>query len=430
MHNVFVVGLDDFNRPLMEAACADEPVALHPLFTQDEISRSRRLDAAALIDEGTRRLRAFPGHVDAVVGYWDFPVSTMLPILRAAVGLPGPSLEAVLRCEHKLWSRICQTDAVPSHVPDFCVVNPFDDEPLASVAIDFPFWLKPVRGVLSSLGFRVDDEAGFRAAIARIRGGIWRFAEPFNVFLGRADLPPEIGAVDGWYCIAEALIDKGRQCTQEGFSYHGDVQIYGTVDSLRCGSVGSCFSRYLYPSSLPESVIERMSAISRTVIRRFGYDVAPFNIEYFWDPDADQIWLLEVNARLSKSHAPLFELVDGQAHYCVMLDLGIGLRPRFWQGRGHCALAAKFMVRRFEDALVTRVPTAGEIAAVEALVPDCRIQVSVREGMTLSGTTDQDSYSYEVATLFVGADSEAAVEARFQACMEHLPLRFAPVRRR
>lgn len=427
MQNVFVVGLDDFHLPLIQASCADAPVALHTLFGQKDIRRAQRLPAARLLEEGQQRLRDFPGHVDAVVGYWDFPVSTMLPILRAPLGLPGPTLEAVLRCEHKLWSRMCQAEAVPSHVPDFCAVNPFDSDPLASLCIDFPFWLKPVRGVLSHLGFRIDDEAGFRAAIGRIRSGIWRFAEPFNVFLDYAELPPEIAGVDGWHCIAEGLISSGQQCTQEGYSYHGDVHVYGTVDSFRGGPTGSSFTRYQYPSRLPAPVLERMSAISRTLIRHLGYDNAPFNIEYFWDEHTGQIWLLEINARLSKSHAPLFELVDGRPHFRIMVDLGLGLRPNFEQGRGRYALAAKFMVRRFEDALVTRVPTAAEIAAVEASVPGCRILMPVREGATLSAMADQDSYSYEVATLFIGADDAAQLESRFEACMAHLPLRFAPV---
>jgi len=90
-------------------------------------------------------------------------------------------------------------------------------------------------------------------------------------------------------------------------------------------------------------------------------------------------------------------------------------------------MAAKFMVRHHADARVIRAPNRAEIAAVEAAVPHTQIQVAVQEGMQLSELRDQDSYSYEVATLFIGANHQAELEAKFHACMDRLPLRFAPI---
>jgi hypothetical protein len=308
-------------------------------------------------------------------------------------------------------------------VPAFCVVDPFAANPLQDISLDFPFWLKPVKSVLSHLGFRICDKADLEEAIGQIRAEIHRYAEPFNLILEHAELPPEIAAVDGHHCIAEAIISAGSQCTQEGYAFGGEVEIYGTIDSLRCGPTRSSFSRYQYPSTIPEAVRNRMTEITRRVIQHIGYDTAPFNIEYFWDATQDQTWLLEINPRISKSHAPLFRMVDGVYHHQVMVELGLGRRPRFVQGRGECALAAKFMVRAYTDARVDRAPTAAEIALVEKEVPCTQIQFAVRKGIRLSELRDQDSYSFEVATVFVGANSEAELEAKFHACMDRLPLR-------
>ncbi len=428
MRHVFVVGLDDFHlRQLQTLPDADE-IRFHALFTRAELKQQERFPVARLLEEGRHILQGFPERVDAVIGYWDFPVSTVLPILRDAVGLPGPSLEAVLQCEHKYWSRLRQAAVVPEHVPPFCAIDPFADDPLARCTLDFPFWLKPVKAVLSHLGFRIEGEADLREALPIIRQKIGRYAEPFNLILGHADLPPEVAAVDGRYCIAEGIISQGHQVTQEGYAYGGEIYVYGNVDSLRSGPVGSSFDRYQYPSQLPASVQARMTAVTQRVMRHIGYDTAPFNIEHFWDPATDRLSLLEINARLSKSHAPLFRLVDGQYHHRVMLDLGLGREPKFLQGRGRYKLAAKFMLRHFEDARVLRVPTAEEIAAVEAAVPGSRIQLEVAAGARLSELRDQDSYSYELATLFIGADSEPELTARYQACLARLPLTLAPVR--
>jgi biotin carboxylase len=165
-----------------------------------------------------------------------------------------------------------------------------------------------------------------------------------------------------------------------------------------------------------------MAEICHRIIQHIGYDTAPFNIEFFWDAAENRIWLLEINTRISKSHAPLFQMVDGIYHHQVMIDLGLGRCPQFSPGGGQHALAAKFMVRAFADARVTRVPTAAEISSVEQQVPGTRILVEVREGMLLSQMRDQDSYSYELATIFVGADDHAELESRFHACMARLPL--------
>lgn len=426
VRNVFVVGLDAFHQRQLQALPRAGEYAFHALFQRAELRNEDGFPVEWLLEEGERRLRAFPGTVDAIVGYWDFPATSILPLLRREAQLPGPSLESALACEHKYWCRLEQSRVVPEFIPAFCAVNPFAEDPLAQVTLDFPFWLKPVKAVLSYLGFLVRDEESFRQAIELTRQGIGRFGAPFNHLLGLATVPSEVAAVDGYHCIAESLISTGRQCTLEGFSHHGQVQIYGTVDSWREGRAHSSFSRYQYPSVLPEPVQQRMADIAARVIVQIGYDDAPFNMEFYWEEDSERIWLLEINPRISKSHAPLFQMVDGCYHHQVMIDLGLGQAPAMPHRQGAYACAAKFMVRRTEDARVVRVPTPEEIAAIESEWPGVTVQVAVTEGMRLSELQYQDSYSFEVATLFVGAQTPDELEQKYAAVMACLPLEFAP----
>jgi hypothetical protein len=362
---IVVVGLDDRHLQQLKTLPDADAYRFRPLLTRSEVKEQARFPAQWLLTEGVKQLTNAREPIDAIIGYWDFPVSTLLPILRGAAGLPGPSLESVLACEHKYWSRCRQAEVVPEHVPPFCATDPFADDPAAQVSIGYPFWLKPVKAVLSNLGFRIENAIDFREAIARIRDAIDRWGAPFNLILEHADLPTEIAAIDGYHCIAEGLISGQHQVTQEGWSFAGEIEVYGTVDSHRFGPTGSSFSRYQYPSGLPASVLERMSSISRKVIGHIGYDNGPFNVEYFWDAERDHIWLLEINPRISKSHAPLFRMVDGLYHHQVMVDLGLGRRPRFQAGAGGCRVAAKFMVRYFTDQIVRRVPSADEIAELK-----------------------------------------------------------------
>lgn len=421
--NVFVVGLDEFNRAKLEAAGGD--YAFHELLGIDEVTAQRDYPLAEKLAKAVSIATAHPGGPDAIIGYWDFPVSLMVPLLAEHFGLRAPRFDAVLRCEHKYWSRLLQRRVAPDHVPVFEAVDPFDDASVAGIGIAPPFWLKPVKSFASHLGFRIATPKDLRTAINAIRDGIRDLGEPFNDFLARADLPNEVAPVGGLHCIAEAMIG-GRQCTLEGFVHQGRPEIYGVVDSIRYPNRSS-FARYQYPSRLPQAVRDRMASIARDVIGAIGLDDTPFNIEFFWHENDDRLWLLEINPRISQSHGDLFEKVDGIAHHHVAVDLALGRRPDWCHGSGQFRHAGKFFLRRFADALVTRVPTESEIAAVSERIPGTRVEVQVQQGMRLSDlpAQEQDSYSYIYALLFIGADSRQQLLQRYQHCLELLPFYFS-----
>ena len=421
--NIFVVGLDDFNLQLMQAVRGAENYAFHTLLPRAEIASPRSYPMGELLERARAELRRFPGSVHAIIGHWDFPTTTLVQMLREEWGLPTPSLEAVLRCEHKYWSRLLQQEIMPAHTPRFAAFDPFAVDPLRQIGLDFPFWVKPVKAHSSNLGFRIDDEQDFERALRQVRAGIGRFAEPFNYVLNQADLPPSVRPVDGYYCLAEE-ITAGRQLTLEGYMVEGEGIVYGAVDSFRAEGCSS-FNRYQYPSTLPEWLLRYMADASSRLMERIGLDNAPFNIEWFYDEEREQAWVLEVNPRISKSHAPLFELVDSASHHEVAIDLALKQRPSFPRHSGRYSCAAKFMLRERRDGVAVRTPTAAEIAAIEREVPGTRIQLSVEDGMRLSDLQNQDSYSYEVAVIFVGGHDEAELLQKYQRCVDALPFEYA-----
>ena len=424
--NIFVVGLDAFNLRLLQAVRHAGDYAFFGLLDYGEIVGARRFDMAALLDKARGILRSFPGPIDAIVGYWDFPTILMMPILRQEFGLRGPTLESVLRCEHKYWSRIEQARVVPEHVPRFALVDPFDDRAADQLDLEFPFWIKPVKAHSSMLGYRVGNRRDLDHALAEIRNGIHHFAEPLDVIMSYADLPDEIAKVDGSKCIAEEIISAGRQCTLEGYAFEGDVEVYGIVDSIR-GPNRSSLERYEYPSGLPDPVKDRMKALARRVIRFVGLDNSPFNMEFFYEAASDRIPLLEINARISKSHSPLFDKVEGVPHKEVMIDVALGRRPDYPARRGRFPCAAKFMPRLYGDherAVVIDAPGADELRAIEAQFPGAEIQLHVHKGMRLADLNHRDPYSYELAAIFLGGDSRGGLLRDFEAIFRALNLRF------
>jgi biotin carboxylase len=425
--NIFVFGLDDFNLAQLLTLGEAGEYRFHELFRHDEVKAGPEFPVERLLREGRERLEAFAGPIDAIVGYWDFPVSTMLPLLREPYGLPSPDFEAVLKCEHKYWSRVEQQRAVPEFVPAFCDVDPFSEDAAERITVDYPFWIKPVKSASSHLGFMVRDQRELAEALRRIRSRIFRFANPFNLLLEQAELPPDIVSVDGNHCIVEQIISQGRQCTLEGWAHEGEIEVYGVIDSIREGAHRSSFARYQYPSRLPQRVRQRMIDVTRRFLTHIGYDDSPFNIEFYWDEISDHIWLLEVNTRISKSHCPLFHKVDGAYHHKVMLDVALGRRPEFPHREGQYGMAAKFMWRTSHDAIVRQAPSAERVEEICEELEGVELQLHVHEGMRLSELPDQDSYSYEIAVIFVGADTQKKLVERYHRCKSALGLKLEPV---
>lgn len=422
--DLFVIGPDEFNLRKLETVECSYPVHIRPLLDLEDVTSHERYDVGAVLDRAEQLLRSHRGTTGGVIGFWDFPVSLMVPILARRLNLTAPSFESVVGCEHKYLSRILQREVEPDHVPAFQSLDPFDDRELDNLTITYPFWIKPVKAFSSHLGFRIRNRRELGRAIAKLRSGIAEIGNAFSDFMAYGDLPEEVSRVDGNHCIIEKLIG-GRQCTLEGVVQDQAVHVYGVVDSYRYPNRSS-FSRYQYPSTLPRRIRRRMAEIAASVISHIGLDHSAFNMEFFWNRTLDRIWILEINPRISQSHGDLFDKVDGFPHHSVLVDLALGRSPVWIRGKGSFSCAAKVFLRRFRDGTVTRVPTQEEIEDIQRRYPGCIVSVLVGEGMKLSqlDLQDQDSYSFAYAMIFVGASSSRTLLSRIAAIRSELAFEF------
>ncbi|MET7571780.1 ATP-grasp domain-containing protein [Streptomyces sp. NPDC005492] len=418
--NIFVVGLDEANLRTLRAVPDADLYRFHQLLSIDELQEGE-VSVPRLMDRARAVLDAHDGSVDAIVGYWDFPVSTLVPMLGSEYGTRTTSLESVVKCEHKYWSRLEQRQVIDEY-PNFGRVDLDSDDPRPPEGVDFPMWLKPALSYSSELAYGVSDIEEFRTAVAEIRKGIARVGRPFDTILELLDLPEEMKGIGGQVCLAEEAM-TGIQVAVEGYVYKGEVTVYGVLDSINYPN-SSSFLRHQYPSTLPADVIRRLHDVSERTMRRIGMDSATFSIEYFYDPKTGGISLLEINPRHSQSHAELFEYVDGIPNHHRMLSLALGQDPALPAGQGPYRLAAKWYYRWFGDGMVHQVPTAEEIAAIERDIPGVRVDIVPQEGQKLSSISQQDSYSYEVAHIFTGGDDEQDLRRKFDRCVAALGLTF------
>jgi hypothetical protein len=414
--NVFVLGMDEHNHRVLQTMRDAEQYRFHPVLSFDDIY-GEEISFGDALYRAEQVLDSFDGSIDAIIGFWDFPVSSLAPLLRQRYGLPTASLEEIVMCEHKYWSRLVQKRVLDEY-PPFALVD-LDRDSSPPQGLRFPMWVKPVKSFSSVLAFGVADEQAYAEALDRIRDGIGWIGEPFDELLKYVDLPPEIAAVGGQACLAEEAL-TGRQLTVEGYRYNGRVVIYGVVDSVRYDNSPS-FQRFQYPSSLPEQVIARLVDLSERLVGEIGLERNTFNIEYFWDPGTDAISLLEINPRHSQSHAELFADVDGMSNHEAMLRLALDRDPEFPRGQGRYDIAAKCFVRRFSDGVVRRHPTPAEVTAIENIVPGATIALNAVEGDVLSQMNEQDSYSYALASVYIGASDEDELTAKFEQVVAALP---------
>ena len=429
--NVFLVGLNDFNREKLRSIRNADRYTFHGVLDPAEVLETYDFPIEDMLERAEQQIRRWQDEtgrtVDAITGYMDFPVSTMLPLLCERFGVRSASLESLLKCEHKYWSRLVQREIVPDHIPPFQAFDPFDDAAFDAIDIALPFWVKPIKSSGSMLGFHIANRDDFEAAMLEIREQIHLISEPFNFVLEQATLPDEVASIDGHFCLAEGIIG-GRQCTLEGYSFEGDVQSFGIIDSVRYQN-GSSFFRYEYPSNLPDLIRAKMSEITQAVIPHIGFDDCAFNIEFFWDRELNHVWLLEINTRVSQSHSDIFEKVDGQTNQQVTIQVACGERPDFPAGQGMYDCAGKFFWRVFDvdgDTVVTQVPSEAEIAIVTERFPAAVIKPQVEVGGRLSDLIEQDSYSFAICELYLGGGDTKDLLDRYVECRELLPFEFSP----
>lgn len=426
---LIVIGGEETHLKLIERTPSMARWDVVPVLDFEECQPpSETIDFDRLYEKARAGIDALDDLPTALIGYYDFPVTSLVALLRRDYGLAGATPEAVATCENKYWMRCEQKKVMPDSTPRFAALNPFDPDGALDKAPPFPFWLKPVKGHSSVLGFKVENEADLDKALHACRQKIHLFGGPFNQFLAHLDVPDAIAGTDGNFAIAEEMISAPRQFTLEGYVFEGETEIYGAVDSLRAGKSSSSLSSYQYPADLPDEVIERCRDVTHTFLSHIGFDGSPFNVEFFWDPRTGALNLLEINPRISKSHAPLFLMVDGASHQKVAAELSAGERPEMPYRQGKEDVAGKFMLRSYEeDGIVVKMPSDEELAELQRILPDVEIDCIATEGTRLSDMPYQDSYSYELADLFLGGDHRQLLEDAYRRCLDSLTVLIKPL---
>ena len=285
----------------------------------------------------------------------------------------------------------------PTATPQFA---PLDGSP----PFPAPWFVKPVVGRLSQEARRVDDGSVLQTLVERAgyRDGYARIAR-------LAGLAPE--AAHGF--LVEELVD-GDEVTVEGYVHDGRVTVIGVTDSVKYSGTNS-FERFEYPSALPAERLRELERLAALLAPAHGLDECFFNVE-FLVPVAGPAKIVEVNARIASQFSPLVEAVHGRATYDALFALACGKDPE-WAGGESRGVAISYVLRVFEDALVTAVPEPGD-----------DLEVLVQPGLRLSEQGGaNDTTSYRLAILFQWAGSREEAVSRCEDRVSALRFGLDPV---
>jgi hypothetical protein len=330
--------------------------------------------------------------VDGVVGSKD-RAALLAALVAAEQGLPGPTPEAVLRCQYKPTSRALQRAAAPEAVPPFAVIAE------GRAPLPPPFFVKPVVGRLSQGSFRLDELAQLPR---RVHDDYRASFERMAAVAGFDDLD-----FDGH--LAEGVLE-GLEVTLEGYVHEGRVVTIGITDSVNYPGTQS-FQRFEYPTRLPPARRAELDDVTRRVLPALGFDGGFFNVE-FVVPERGPAQIVEVNARLATQFAPLLEAVHGRSSYDALFTLACGDDPA-WEPCEPGGVAVSWVIRVFTDAFVDAVPA-----------PEPGLELLVEPGRPLSAQGLNDPESFRLAIFAEAAPTREEALARCRRRADELLARF------
>lgn len=380
--------------------------------------QTRRYDQGSplkILDRIEEMRQRYQGKIQGITSAVGYPGMSVVSILAQQLGLPGPTPDSIMRCEHKYYSRQAQLEHVPHATAMFTALN-YDD---AAPALSFPRFFKPIKSFMSMNAQRVDSQLELQEAM---RTSVFPagFTDPFDQMVAAHT---EMTRTSQGFLVEELL--EGVQVSLEGMVFAGSPTVLGIVDAeMFAGTIS--FSRWVYPSRLPSDIQERMKDVAVQFFRGIGYDNAMFNMELMYNPRTGDVRIIEVNPKIASQFPDLFEKVDGTSSYELMLKIAAGEVPTFEHGGGEFPLASSCVLRTFQDQLVLDVPSAGSLDKIRDKYPDARVEIMATPGKKLSERA-QDAQSFRYGLVNIGATSEADLDRRFDWCKEILDFRFQPV---
>ena len=305
-------------------------------------------------------------------------------LVAERLGLPGATPASILAAQHKLHARRVLQQVAPEANLKFAALDAGADGSIRS-ALELPLFVKPVKGAFSVLARRAEDAGQLRAQTQfswRERWLIRQLTEPFErVCLERL---PQAGSAYRMV-LEEAVSPQTPQYNLDGWVQDGRVHALGVVDAIMYPGT-QAFMRWEHPSRLAAAVQRRALDVAQRFLGAIGYTHGFFNLEFFYDEQADRLSVIECNPRLASQFSDLYQRVHGVDAHGMALALALGANPQSQaRQRPTAGVAASFVYRAFDaSGAVPPAPAATQRDALARAFPDALLLSFAKRGRALA----------------------------------------------
>ncbi len=323
-------------------------------------------------------------------------------LLAERMGWPGTPVQAVLACQHKLYAREVLAQVCPEANVPFARLQAEYGGPVPT-DLRYPLFVKPVKAAFSVLARTVHKHEELHR---HTRFGGWELwvirhlVEPFERVL-RERLPQVSSAHS---LMVEQPVDAPQYCL-DGYVFNGEMHRLGVIGvDMYPGT--QAFMRWDYPSRLAPEAADRATEVARRFLAAVGFTHGLFNMEFFHDPQTNQLTVIEFNPRMASQFSDLYQRVDGIDLHAIALSLAHGQDPQALpRAQPTAGAAASFVYRFFDTERMPPMPNARQRQALHQAFPD----VLLLEFPKSKGSTERDykwlgSYRYGIMHLG-GADA-------------------------
>lgn len=365
--------------------------------------------------------------IDGICSANDYPGILIAAALVNELKLPnGYNLLGTYRCSHKYYSRIIQSKIVPEACPEFFTLI---DEDSFELSLPYPIFVKPVKSCLSQNAQRINNQQELKELFnkTKIQYHLKTFVRPFNQLIERY-LSKNIFEKDASYMLAEELLN-GHQFTVDGYVIGMDnVIILGMTDTIMHSNKVS-YLRFDYPTNiLSLSIQERVKDICKRTIKGIELQNSLFNIEFYYNEASNEIKIIEINPRQVGLFADMYEMIEGQNTYEIMMALSTGqissfkpLKPRY----KHASSIMLHLPDFKSPVTVIGVPSKENKDTVLKEFPMVSlITVTCEEGMQL---IPEDRLTYGYGYINISGNSIEEINENFELVKQRLDFKFESI---
>lgn len=299
-------------------------------------------------------------HVKAVLAFVDGAVMFLGILKRIFPHIRGPSLEATIMCNNKLYThKFIDPNPIPHCFVDLREEVELKRESIRKMFDTFgvPIFMKPTTGGGSEDLALANTEQDVIDVIRKMRENRKTWRDMWRPLFDRFGDDVTFPMYESTGALAMKYIKHPNKLSIEGFVFEGKDNEWLIGDYICWPKNPQVLQMVVFPSMQSEKVKQKARALCKLVVERLikrGFDNQFYDAEFLIDDDDDDVRLMEFNGRVGGffKREPEICLENGDVIE-AMLGIATGKRPKtpsYNGGQcGHCS------VRAIQDGVVDEV---------------------------------------------------------------------------